>query len=174
MNIRAGCNKHGILLVEALLAIVVLGVSISAAVKSYTYAARVHILSADYLKAGALAQEKMAQLDALPKLLDGASSGEFEGPDKGFRWKVNIRKEGKSGEDETQKDSGPQFYRVSVIVRWGKPDERALDIHSMLLKTPPDAARIQESGPTQERSASQTEGQNRAGALQPGSNIPIQ
>lgn len=122
----------GILLLEALLAVVVLGVAITATVRSFTYAVRVYRLTGDYLTGTSLAAEKMAELEALPKLQEGESTGTFKAPDTPFSWDLRVEIIPRSKEDE--KEATVDYFKVYLKVRRGSEDARTVSASTILIK----------------------------------------
>ncbi len=129
---KLNSQNTGILLVEALLAIVILSVAITATIRSFAYATRVHRITSENLRATRLASEKMAELEALPKLQEGESKGNFKRPDEQFFWKLLIEPVARSSEDE--KVATVKYLKTYLKVSWGLNQAHKVSVSTILIK----------------------------------------
>ena len=132
-------RSQGILLLEALISIVIFSVGITASIRSLSYASKIHGLTKNYLMGLRLLEEKIAELEALPKLEEGETSGTFVAPDNLFSWtsKVEELEQPIDEPEETssvETESTVTYLRVSLQVKWKTRDARAVFIDTILLK----------------------------------------
>jgi hypothetical protein len=131
-------KAQGILLVEALISIVILSVGITASIRSLAYASKIHGLTKNYLMGLRLLEEKMAELEALPKLEEGETSGTFEAPDNLFSWTSKVEELeqpiDESEEKPVETEPTVTYLKVSLQVKWKTRDARAVFIDTILLK----------------------------------------
>jgi len=131
-------RSQGILLLEALISIVIFSVGITASIRSLSYASKIHGLTKNYLMGLRLLEEKIAELEALPKLEEGETSGTFVAPDNLFSWtsKVEELEQPIDEPEEKPVETEPTvtYLRVSLQVKWKTRDARAVFIDTILLK----------------------------------------
>ncbi|MBI1883659.1 MAG: hypothetical protein HYS08_05585 [Chlamydiae bacterium] len=119
-------EEKGILLIEALLALVVLSIAITATVRSFTYVAKVHRLTKFYLTALRLLETKMSEIEIQPELEEGESSGVFGKPDQDFKWNLRVDevKSKKESEEEEENEKTVKFMKVDLQVSWRQGSEK--------------------------------------------------
>ena len=89
-------NIAGFTLVEALIAIVLIIIGIGGALGAISAGLRAHTAGAFYSTAATLAQQKMAEIEAAPKLSAGSQEGDFLPDYPAYRWESAIQ-EGPEG-----------------------------------------------------------------------------
>jgi len=126
-------SSSGILLIEALISIVILGSAITLCVRSFTNVSKVHELSKNYLTAAQLLNEKMSELEALPSLKDGEIDQAFDAPYERYTWHAEIERV----IDDALEESGEstlEFYRVSGQISWVSHTSRNLRADTIFSK----------------------------------------
>ncbi|MCK5580303.1 MAG: hypothetical protein KAJ18_03430 [Candidatus Omnitrophica bacterium] len=106
------CNRNGSLLIEALLAIVIMSVSLTVIIQSMTSSLRATVYSLDYSKAAFLAENKM--FDILCVSDEGGAGtreGSFKEPFEKYRYRISSKEL-----PDTQNDS---LREVNLDVSWG-------------------------------------------------------
>jgi hypothetical protein len=85
-----------------------------------------------------LLEEKIAELEALPKLEEGEISGTFEAPDNYFSWTATVEALeppiDEPDETSAKTESTVTYLQVSLQVKWKARDDRAVSIDTILLK----------------------------------------
>ena len=126
-------NTAGILLIEALISVVILGSAITLCVRSFTNVAKVHELSKNYLTAAQLLNEKMSELEALPSLEEGENNQTFEAPYDRYTWQVKIEKATDAALEEGE-EATLEFFKVSGQITWVSHDKRSLQVDTLFSK----------------------------------------
>ncbi len=137
-------QSKGIILVEALIAVVILSLGIATILKSLNYSARATEAAKNYLTIEYLLYEKMNEYIILPKQEEGLFEGRFENPYTNILWKIEVKEKYKSdallpGDNteeatlpkepvvhlysiegsaiwESKKDLAPIFYSTQVLI----------------------------------------------------------
>jgi Tfp pilus assembly protein PilV len=126
-------NTAGILLIEALISVVILGSAITLCVRSFINVSKVHELSKNYLTAAQLLNEKMSELEALPSLEEGEIDETFEAPYERYAWHAEIEKVIDDALEENE-ESTLEFFKVSGQVSWIAHTGRSLQIDTLFAK----------------------------------------
>lgn len=128
-------NKNkGILLVEALLSILILGVAITASVRSISYAVKAHDITKKYYIALQLLENKMSELESNPELKEGTYEGIFEKPNNSFSWSIRIDPL-KESNDLEKKESQSNFFKIHTTVFLEKAtNQRYVSAETILFK----------------------------------------
>jgi hypothetical protein len=132
-------RSQGILLLEALISIVVLSVGITAAIRSLAYASNIHDLTKNYLMGLRLLEEKIAEMDALPELEEGETSGVFEILQGLFTWTAKVTALEQTITEEPEEEPveiepSTHYLSVSIQVKWEMGEGRAVWADTILLK----------------------------------------
>lgn len=131
-------KNQGILLIEALLSIIILGTGITAVVRAYSFSLKCHQLTKDDLIALRLVEEKMSDLEAQPELEEKEGSGKFDAPDNSFNWKIKttLLEKNEHEDDKENKQIKPEtkYYKVQAEVYWISHGEHHMDIDTIVVK----------------------------------------
>jgi hypothetical protein len=137
-HIQKSKKTQGILLVEALISIVILSVGITASIRSLSYASKIHGLTKNYLMGLKLLEEKIAELEALPELEEGETSGTFEAPYHLFSWTSRVEElelpVDAPEEESAETEPTVTYLKVSLEVNWHTRDARAVLVDTILTK----------------------------------------
>ena len=121
-----GRCRRGSLLIEALLAVVILSVSITLIIQAMISSARAMDYSADYAAAAALLEYKMQELIVAGSTATNHEEGPMDDFDGKYRYKI-------TSEDST--DDASQVKVVDVAVEWQSGHkENSISLTSFLLK----------------------------------------
>ncbi len=124
-----GCR--GFTLIETLVALLILSLSLGAIFTIFSDSMRAVQLGADRAHALALAQSRMAMVDAGDMSGIGVTSGE---DDTGFRWQTEVRE--MPDPPLASPDSGLMPVEVVVTVSWGIARQREINLTTLRLLQP--------------------------------------
>lgn len=104
--------RHGFVLLEAIVALLIIGLSTAAALELYSSHARAAARQPALLTAVALAQDRMAAVRLLPPeqlrpLADSLARGQFAEPFAAFHWQATA-----------ERSRNGRVFDVRVDVRW--------------------------------------------------------
>ena len=85
-----GAHKGGYILLEALVGMAVLSLGMIAVNRALFQAVYMRTLAQDFTQARFLAEEKMAEMEIIPLLLEGESAGNFGEAHPGFAWRSRV------------------------------------------------------------------------------------
>ena len=126
-------GQHGFTLLEVLIAVMILGLSITALLQQFQVALRAGSASGDVGRAVLHAKEKMETLKASDRLTDASESGSF---DDGFEWtteSVPYQFAAETG-DDTYESLKYETFQLTASVSW-KQGEREKQVQLTTLKT---------------------------------------
>jgi len=128
-------SQKGFTLLEILLAIVILGVSLTVIMQQFSAGLRIAHSSKTYTTAISYAKQKLEEFQLQQEIEETEESGSF---DDGYSWRVTIvpyedyLEEEEAGEDEDLFELLPlEMYRLDSVVSWMEGDKEK----SVLLST---------------------------------------
>lgn len=120
-------RSDGFTLVEALVALLVLGLAVTAAVEASALTMRTQVAAERHLEAVALADAKLNELAALPTAalasLTQPSSGELVLPPHRYAWRAAVRRD----------TASPTLWHAAVSVEWAGG---TFDLETVLYRRP--------------------------------------
>ncbi len=126
-----GCQR-GFTLLEVLLAVMILGLSITAILYQFQVALRAGSKSREQSVAVMHAREKLEELKIQKEFTESSESGSF---DDGYEWETRVTPYSHSEEDEdTYESLKHETFELQAIVTWGN-DEREKQVELTTLKT---------------------------------------
>ena len=106
-------RRRGYSLVEALVAVVLLGVGVAAAISCLLSASRLSLTTQEYTAAYVLANERLSVLES-SRLQTGSSDGTVGEAYPGYRWSQSVEPADVEG-----------LYRVRLVISWGEDRPRS-------------------------------------------------
>ena len=130
MNNKATYNKlacrKGILLYEALIAIVVLTFGITIAMRAFIYASKSRQLTDQYLSAIDLLESKIKEYESLKSVEAGAHEGTLEKKGRSYQWSIEIEALEESEDEEIENN----FWIIHGEISWDQ--KRILSLDSII------------------------------------------
>ena len=130
--------QHGFTLLEILVAIAILGVSLTVIMQQFSAGLRIGHTSRTYTTATAYAKQKLEEFQLVEEMEEGEEAGDF---DDGYTWKVSVLpydvfvEEGGTEEDEELFEHLPlEMYRLESVVSWME-GENEKSVSLVTLKT---------------------------------------
>jgi general secretion pathway protein I len=124
---RSGRNRSGYTLLELMVASAILAVGLTVVMRSFTAGIESLRVSEQRSVATILAQQRLAEIQALTTLEDKTDSGSVEPPWDKFRWQSEIR----------TMEQYPDLKQVRVVVAWRTAAEQMDDVTLTTVLRPP-------------------------------------
>jgi len=126
-------NQHGFTLIEVLLAVMILGLSLTAILFQFQVALRAGSKARDVSQAAMLAKEKLEELKARKVFSAATESGSF---DNGYAWETIVSPYGyeTTAEDSSYESLTYETFELTAAVTW-QAEERERRIEYSTLKT---------------------------------------
>lgn len=124
-------NRRGFTLIETLVALLILSLSLGAIFSIFSGSLQAVRTGAERAHALALAQSRLAMIDAGEVSGIGVASGEDE---SGYRWQTDIRE--MPNPPVESGDSGPIPFEIVVTVSWGAAHPRSVELTTLRVMQP--------------------------------------
>jgi general secretion pathway protein I len=113
---RHSVGRRGFTLIEAVIALAILGVGLTVIIELFSGGLRLARTSVEYTKAVNYARLKMEEIAIKPKIEEGMEEGEF---DPTYRWQVEVKKVDLLFVDKDSDFKPPvEHFQVKVNVLW--------------------------------------------------------
>lgn len=126
-TVRGGRNRSGYTLLELMVASAILAVGLTVVMRSFTAGIGSLRVSEQRSVATILAQQRLAEIQALTTLEDKTDSGSVEPPWDAYRWQSEIR----------TMEEYPDLKQVRVVVAWRTSEEQMDDVTLTTIMRPP-------------------------------------
>jgi general secretion pathway protein I len=121
-------RRGGFTLVEVMVAIAILAVGITAALRAVSTSTHASALARDRMTAAMLAQQAMNELIQNGNVTEGTDSGDFGTQFNGYHWESDV--------EDSSDYSG--LYQINVVVSWPNGTSNESHYNLTTLYLPPD------------------------------------